>query len=200
MFTRKRWQVPALTGDWKTDGPQLLRVLSTFFLALEDKQVLAITEAYLDGSPVGSRDPDTGAFTTLSATGTVTLPTAIFTPGLTFGGGSTGMEFGTRNGRYTKVADLVCFTLRLTLTVKGSSTGNALITGLPFTSAATYIHVCSIAAENMAAAAATSLVASVSAASTSVNLYRFAAGALTALADTDFSATSVLYVSGFYSV
>ena len=57
-----------------------------------------------------------------------------FTPGITFGGGNTALT-GTFNGRYTKVGRAVTVSGIITLTAKGSSTGNAKLTGLPFTSA-----------------------------------------------------------------
>ena len=58
-----------------------------------------------------------------------------WTPALTFGGASTGITYGASTlGRYTKVGNLVTLTGMLTLTSKGSSTGAAQITGLPFTS------------------------------------------------------------------
>jgi hypothetical protein len=57
-----------------------------------------------------------------------------FTPGITFGGASVGMT-GTFSGRYTKVGRAVTVNGIITLTAKGSSTGDARITGLPFTSA-----------------------------------------------------------------
>lgn len=56
-----------------------------------------------------------------------------FTPGLTFGGGSTGMTWSSRSGRYIRVGNLIYVSADLRLSAKGSSTGAARITGLPFT-------------------------------------------------------------------
>lgn len=53
--------------------------------------------------------------------------------GLTFGGGNTGLTTSANTGRYTKVGRQVTVTGLLVLTSKGSSTGAADITGLPFT-------------------------------------------------------------------
>jgi hypothetical protein len=53
--------------------------------------------------------------------------------GLTFGGASVGMTTLTNEGAYTKVGNLVTCTGYFALTAKGSSTGDAIITGLPFT-------------------------------------------------------------------
>ena len=58
-----------------------------------------------------------------------------WTPSLTFGGGSTGMDYGARSGHYTKVGNIVHATMYVSLNSKGSSTGDAQIEGLPFTSA-----------------------------------------------------------------
>jgi hypothetical protein len=59
-----------------------------------------------------------------------------WTMGLTFGGGNTGMTANAAVGRYTKVGRKVHVTGLFSLTNKGSSTGIAVITGLPFTVAA----------------------------------------------------------------
>jgi hypothetical protein len=56
-----------------------------------------------------------------------------WTPTLTFGGGSTGMTYGGQLGTYVKIGKLVWLNCRVTLTAKGSSTGSARVTGLPFT-------------------------------------------------------------------
>jgi hypothetical protein len=56
-----------------------------------------------------------------------------WTPSLTFGGGAVGMTFSTRTGVYTKCGSIVIADFRITLTAKGSSTGAAVVTGLPYT-------------------------------------------------------------------
>jgi hypothetical protein len=65
-----------------------------------------------------------------------TLPiyeNGTWTPGLTFGGGSTGMTITTQEGFWTRIGNMCHFSGRLVLSAKGSSTGAALITSLPFT-------------------------------------------------------------------
>jgi hypothetical protein len=57
-----------------------------------------------------------------------------FTPGMSFGGGTTGITYGTQVGRYTKIGNLVSCQGQVILTSNGSSTGDARITGLPFAS------------------------------------------------------------------
>jgi hypothetical protein len=58
-----------------------------------------------------------------------------WTPVLVFGVGSTGITYGTQQGRYTKVGRTVTIRFEIALTSKGSSTGEASITGLPFAAA-----------------------------------------------------------------
>jgi hypothetical protein len=61
----------------------------------------------------------------------------IWTMGITFGGASVGVTYGSNTGQYTKVGRKVTVTGQMVMTNKGSSTGIAKITGLPFTSGAT---------------------------------------------------------------
>jgi hypothetical protein len=56
-----------------------------------------------------------------------------WTIGLTFGGASVGLTTALNTGRYTKIGRQVTVCGRLELSNKGSSTGAAVITGLPFT-------------------------------------------------------------------
>jgi len=56
-----------------------------------------------------------------------------FTPVLTFGGASVGITYNNQTLRYTKIGRVVTVNGYISLTSKGSSTGQALITGLPFT-------------------------------------------------------------------
>ena len=57
-----------------------------------------------------------------------------WTPTMTFGGSSTGVTYGTRDGRYVKIGSMVWLGIRVTLTNNGSGTGQCVITSLPFTS------------------------------------------------------------------
>jgi hypothetical protein len=56
-----------------------------------------------------------------------------WTPGVSFGGGTTGITFVAQDGRYTKIGRQVTVTASVTLSSKGSSSGDAVLTGLPFT-------------------------------------------------------------------
>jgi hypothetical protein len=56
-----------------------------------------------------------------------------WTMGVSFGGASVGVVYGSNTGTYTKIGRQVTVNGLLQLTSKGSSTGNVTITGLPFT-------------------------------------------------------------------
>ena len=56
-----------------------------------------------------------------------------WTMGVSFGGASVGVTYSINTGTYTKIGRQVTLNGYLQLTSKGSSTGNAAITGLPFT-------------------------------------------------------------------
>jgi hypothetical protein len=56
-----------------------------------------------------------------------------WTMGVSFGGASVGVTYGANTGTYTKIGRQVTVNGYLALSNKGSSTGAALITGLPFT-------------------------------------------------------------------
>jgi hypothetical protein len=59
-----------------------------------------------------------------------------FTPVITFGGASVGITYSDQAGFYTKIGNLVTCQIRIVLSNKGSSSGNAKIANLPFTVAA----------------------------------------------------------------
>jgi hypothetical protein len=63
--------------------------------------------------------------------------TGTWTPSLEFGGGTTGLTYAAQEGHYTRNGNQVTIHGFITLSQKGLSTGNARITGLPFTSDAT---------------------------------------------------------------
>ena len=56
-----------------------------------------------------------------------------FTPSLQFGGASVGVSYIARFGRYVKVGRLVYVNIAIHINSKGTSTGSATVSGLPFT-------------------------------------------------------------------
>jgi hypothetical protein len=57
----------------------------------------------------------------------------IWTPTLRFGGATTGIIYSIQSGRYTKIGNRVLADIILSLLSKGTATGAATITNLPFT-------------------------------------------------------------------
>ena len=58
-----------------------------------------------------------------------------FTPSVEFGGSATGVTYSSRIGKFTRIGDQVTVYVFVALSDKGTSTGNAIIKTLPFTSA-----------------------------------------------------------------
>ena len=56
-----------------------------------------------------------------------------WTPALNYAGDATGVTHAQQNGKYTKIGDRVFFRGTVALTAKGSGTGHARLSGLPFT-------------------------------------------------------------------
>lgn len=57
----------------------------------------------------------------------------VWTPGYTFGGSAAGITYGTQSGFWFKQGSLVVAVGSAIMTNNGSGTGQAVITGLPFT-------------------------------------------------------------------
>lgn len=126
-----------------------------------------------------------------------------FTPGLTFGGASAGMTFSLQAGTYTKVGNRVDFSLALTLSDKGTSTGIAYITGLPFTVAASPVGfpVSVVMAAFTSGIATNGLYAQAVGSAATVRLDKGSTTtSTTQLTNTDFTNTTLLRVNGTYNV
>lgn len=87
-----------------------------------------------------------------------------WTPSVAFGGASVGVTYASRSGTYTKIGRLVVATFDFTLSAKGSSTGNASVTGLPFTGvgnaagvSSTYSGMASLTSEPLFVSSGTTL-------------------------------------------
>jgi hypothetical protein len=135
------------TGISFTDNDDAVYPVSPSGLAIRDAAIdlgisnVRFKDLHLSGNVVVGTD---GKGIDFSATGDngVSTPSELlddyeegtWTPVLKFGGGVTGISYGTQIGYYTKVGNIVHTTMYISLNNKGSSTGDAQITGLPFTS------------------------------------------------------------------
>jgi hypothetical protein len=124
--------------------------------------------------------------------------TTTFTPGLTFGGAAVGMTFTSQIGRYLKIGPMVLYYIRLILSAKGSSTGTALITNLPFSAVAGVTWPAPMYITSAATLAGQHLQPIVS---TNTILLRYLNGASSgSFTDAFFTNTTDLIVAGFYEV
>lgn len=124
-----------------------------------------------------------------------------WTPAMSFGGGTTGITYSTQQGSYTKIGRLVFVRGRVILSDNGTSTGAALITGLPFATLAAPPPSFSVGQYANMAAGVTVLYARVTiAAGTTITLNKNGAGSTAAVTDADTTNTTDIFVSGVYEV
>jgi hypothetical protein len=124
-----------------------------------------------------------------------------WTMGISFGGGSTGITYSNNTGTYTKIGRKVTVNGYMSLTNRGSSTGAAAITGLPFTISLgnTYYSAASLAFFNISFANQYQAYGQVY--STQIFLEEVTeAGVGSSLTDSDFANNSALMVSLTYFV
>jgi hypothetical protein len=128
-----------------------------------------------------------------------------WTPALTFGGGNTGMTVTTQTGIYTRIGRMVWFRVEIQYSAKGSSTGVASISGLPFAGVDANGTPVQVVATGMNAL--TGVMSGTAAlpgigGGTTITLQQSAAGGLnvTNLFDTFFGATLYLVITGTYRV
>lgn len=122
-----------------------------------------------------------------------------WTPALKFGGNSVGMT-GTFEGWYVKVGQMVQVSLRIVLTAKGSSTGTATITGLPFTTNNLWstFHAGYFGDLNISVASFSGYAGGASTTITLVYVPAAGAVATTGAGENTFSNTTTLIMSGVY--
>lgn len=123
-------------------------------------------------------------------------------PTLTFGGNNVGLSYnaGATGGRYTRLGNHVWFTGRLTLSAKGSSTGNAIIGGLPYAngSSQAFSSPVTCLTTGLTLTAAYHCQPLIASAAQTILLYESGGGGITQLTDAHFTNSSSIYVSGHY--
>jgi hypothetical protein len=118
---------------------------------------------------------------------------STFTPVLTFGTATTGITYSIQSAVYTKIGNRVYFDISITLSSKGSATGAAVITGLPF--ASTVTSIVNILPQSITF---TGQYGAYVTGSTIVLYNVSTAGTKSNLADTNFSNSSQMNISGSY--
>jgi hypothetical protein len=119
--------------------------------------------------------------------------------GLTFGSANVGMTTAATDGGYTKVGNLVTCTGYFALSAKGSSTGDAVITGLPFTVSSINAGYSALSIRNIRISFADVLEGNTVKAGTTVALTETTnAGAISSITDGNFTNDSGFIVSVTY--
>jgi hypothetical protein len=142
-------------------------------------------------------------FTATPSTGTSELladyEEGTWTSAVTFGGGATDVTYGGIGGFYTKIGRLVTISGVLSLTNKGSSTGAAVITGLPFTCSNSDGAYSPINVIPNVVTFGGQFLGLVIINSTTIGLYQTSeAGTQTAITNTNFANNSEIRFSGSY--
>jgi predicted aconitase with swiveling domain len=148
-------------------------------------------------SAINSIDNAATWLSTLLAYETNAYVEGTFTPAMTFGGGSTGITYSTQTGFYTRIGRIVHIDIALVFTSKGSSTGTAVITGLPFTVAVN--APIAIFMNNVTAGVGDVVFfAPVQGAGTTIPIQQISAGTVATLDDTSFANNTVIRINGVY--
>lgn len=143
--------------------------------------------------------PATGSVQFGSGTPLANYVESTFTPGISFGGGTTGITYSQQIGKYTQIGDVVFFVCDITLTNKGSSTGTARVTGLPVTNGATATTITAVLFTNITLTVLYTNVAIQVNGFTTADINQVgSAQANAAITDTGFANTSGVFLSGFY--
>lgn len=114
---------------------------------------------------------------------------------LTFGGAAVGMTMSNNFYRSTRIGNLVHFKAQIALTAKGSSTGAAVISGLPYSAVDGW--ALAISATAMTSGVGDTHLSAITN-NSSVGLSKMATGSETSLTHADFTNTSVIVISGVY--
>ena len=124
-----------------------------------------------------------------------------WTMGVSFGGASVGAAYVLNTGRYTKIGRQVTASGYLALSAKGSSTGDAAITGLPFTSASTFQAITPAALRLDSVSFTNAFQGYVDGPSTTISLGEVTIlGVASNLTNADFTDSSAIMVSVTYTV
>jgi hypothetical protein len=121
-----------------------------------------------------------------------------FTPALVFGTSASGMTFTTQLGNYTRIGNMVFIRFQITLSAKGTSTGNAVFTNLPFVGVGNSSLVWSLHVNISSTGIPSSRTNG--GASTASLFTTDDAGTRVAMSNSNFTDTSSVTISGCYSV
>ena len=126
-----------------------------------------------------------------------------FTPVITFGGASSGITYASsrQHGYYTKVGNLVNYSIHLQMANKGSSTGGLQVTGLPFTAASNDHYIpAAVFIQAMASMSGGFPTFRVHPNNTILDAYQLSSNSYSGLTNSNCTNTSGFLISGKYFV
>lgn len=123
--------------------------------------------------------------------------TGTFTPSVAFSGASVGITYTTQSGQYTRVGNVVTFSINITLSNKGSSVGTLQITGLPYQSVALNQIISAPYIDNVLGGITTA-ASNIPASGTLMNFFNAAVNASNVFFDTNVSNNTTINVTGSY--
>lgn len=127
------------------------------------------------------------------------IPVTNWVPVLTFGNASVGITYSVQTGKYSQIGNVVFFAFQITLTSKGSSTGNAAVTGLPIASIGQFQDY--VISTSFVTFASGYLIGQIASGTQAVLLRNNkTAAAIIDLTDAEFANNSVIVCSGSYMV
>jgi len=190
-----------ITSTYNSGGtaarPFIFYNVSTSLLQFDKDKTLALQGA-TSATGIGIAFPATQSAST-DANTLDDYEEGTWTPALKFGGNSTGMTISA-TGKYTKIGNVVYWTCDFALSAKGSSTGSATITGLPFTSFNGTYSPAVVWAYDMASLAG-SIIYRVASNSTTIDIYQYdATGSNNAVTQANFNNASQNRAAGFYFI
>jgi hypothetical protein len=138
-------------------------------------------------------------FTGVASSDVNTLDTyeeGTFNPGLYFGGATVGVTYASRTGAYTKIGNVVFFSLSMTLTSKGTSTGSASINNIGFVPSAAGATTSIFISAVTSGVGDSFITTYMPPASGALGIFKYATGTATDLTNADFTNTSIVRASG----
>lgn len=154
--------------------------------------------------PSFSATPSATSITLSAGTALSKYVEGTFTPGLSFGGGTTGITYNNQTGKYSIIGNICNINGTIGITSKGSSTGVVKITGLPFNGIGVIQFVQLHQGGGFTFPATyTDFAFTPDNAASTATVFAFAttaASILTQPSDTNFANATVLYFSGFYFI
>lgn len=165
--------------------------------AVSNDKLAQMAQATIKGraSAAGTGDPTD---LTAAEVASILSTAGTWSPTLTFGGGSTGLTYTTRVGRYRQQGAFVTASLYIVLSAKGSSTGSASIT-LPVATAnvTSAFHAVSVWANTLTGISG-ALMGYVAPNSTAIAMEFLGTGTITTLTDAHFNNTSAVMITVTY--